>query len=68
MDFGLIKRIRFGTRAVQLRAEAFNLFNHANLFANTNHILGIPLLYAYVFAVWALLIGLMALVVERRKD
>ena len=26
---------------------------------------GIPLLYAYVFAAWALLIGLMALVVER---
>ena len=36
VDFGLIKRVRFGTRAVQLRAEAFNLFNHANLFPNTN--------------------------------
>jgi hypothetical protein len=36
VDFGLIKRIRFGTRAVQLRAEAFNLFNHANLFPNTS--------------------------------
>jgi hypothetical protein len=31
-------------------------------------VLGIPLLYAYVFAVWALLIGLMALVLERRGD
>ena len=30
--------------------------------------LGVPLLYAYVFAVWALLIGLMALVLERRGD
>ena len=30
--------------------------------------LGIPLLYAYVFAVWALLIGLMALVLERRSE
>jgi hypothetical protein len=29
---------------------------------------GIPMLYVYVFAVWALLIGLMALVVERRDD
>jgi hypothetical protein len=29
---------------------------------------GIPLLYAYVFAVWALLIGLMALVLEGRGD
>jgi hypothetical protein len=31
-------------------------------------VLGIPLLYAYVFGVWALLIGLMALVLERRGD
>ncbi len=36
VDFGLSKRVRFGTRAVQLRLEAYNLFNHANLFANTN--------------------------------
>ena len=35
VDFGLSKRVRFGTRAVQLRLEAYNLFNHANLFANT---------------------------------
>ena len=31
-------------------------------------VLGVPLLYAYVFAVWALLIGLMALVLETRGD
>jgi hypothetical protein len=31
-------------------------------------VLGIPLLYAYVFAVWALLIGLMAVVLEGRGD
>jgi hypothetical protein len=31
-------------------------------------VLGIPLLYAYVFAVWALVIGLMALVLEKRGD
>jgi outer membrane receptor protein involved in Fe transport len=36
IDFGLSKRIRFGTKAVQLRLEVYNLFNHANLFANTN--------------------------------
>ena len=36
VDFGLSKRVRFGTRAVQFRAEAYNLLNHANLFANTN--------------------------------
>ena len=31
-------------------------------------VLGVPLLYAYVFVVWGLLIGLMALVLERRSD
>jgi hypothetical protein len=31
-------------------------------------VLGIPLLYAYVFAMWALLIGLMAVVLERRGE
>jgi outer membrane receptor protein involved in Fe transport len=36
VDFGLSKRVRFGTRAIQLRLEAYNLFNHANLFPNTN--------------------------------
>jgi outer membrane receptor protein involved in Fe transport len=36
VDFGLSKRVRFGTRAVQLRLEAYNLFNHANMFPNTN--------------------------------
>jgi hypothetical protein len=31
-------------------------------------VLGIPLLFAYVFVVWGLIIGLMALVLERRED
>jgi hypothetical protein len=29
-------------------------------------LLGVPLLYAYLFAAWALLIGLMAYVAERK--
>jgi len=29
-------------------------------------VLGVPLLYAYLFAAWALLIGLMAYVAERK--
>ena len=34
VDFGLSKRVRFGgTYAVQFRLEAYNLFNHANMFA-----------------------------------
>jgi hypothetical protein len=59
-----------GQRLVALFLLGLLLLNYPllNLFANANRILGIPLLYAYVFAVWALLIGLMALVVERRKD
>lgn len=46
------------------------LFNYPllSLFAGQGEIFGVPLLYAYVFTVWALLIGLMALVVERRSD
>ena len=34
VDFMLSKRIRFAERAVQLRLEAFNVFNHANLYVN----------------------------------
>jgi hypothetical protein len=37
------------------------LFNHAG------EALGIPVLYAYIFAAWALLIGLLALVLERPR-
>lgn len=46
------------------------LFNYPllSLFAGRGEIFGIPLLYAYVFAAWALLIGLMALAVEKRGD
>ena len=32
VDFILSKRVRFGTRAVQFRVEAYNLFNHPNLY------------------------------------
>ena len=38
------------------------------LFERPGEVLGIPLLYAYVFLVWALLIALMALVLEKRDD
>jgi hypothetical protein len=36
VDLVLGKRIRFGTNAVQFRAEAYNLFNHANMFVNVD--------------------------------
>ena len=38
------------------------------LFARPTEISGLPLLYLYVFGVWDLLIGLMALVIERPRD
>ena len=43
------------------------LFNYPilALFNVPGAVLGIPVLYAYIFTVWALLIALMALVVER---
>jgi hypothetical protein len=35
VDFGFSKRFRFGTNyAAQIRIEAYNLFNHANMFVN----------------------------------
>lgn len=36
------------------------LFNHPELLG------GVPLLFVYVFAAWALLIGLLALVIEKK--
>ncbi len=38
------------------------------LFTRSGDIAGIPLLYAYLFGAWTLLIGLMALVIERTRD
>jgi hypothetical protein len=37
------------------------------LFNRAAEALGIPLLYAYVFGAWALLVGLLALIVERGR-
>jgi hypothetical protein len=39
-----------------------------SIFAPLRDLAGIPVLYAYVFGVWGLLIGLMAFLVERRRD
>jgi hypothetical protein len=59
-----------GQRLVALFLLGCLLLNYPllNLFASSSQILGIPVLYAYVFAAWGLLIGLMALVVEKRND
>ena len=59
-----------GQRLVALFLLGVLLLNYPLLTLFTGHarVLGIPVLYAYVFAVWVLLIALMALVVERRGD
>jgi hypothetical protein len=59
-----------GQRLVALFLLGCLLLNYplASLFAGTAHVLGVPLLYIYVFVAWALVIGLMALVVERSSD
>lgn len=38
------------------------------LFNRSEEFLGIPILIAYVFAAWLVLIGLMAYVIEKRGD
>jgi predicted permease len=37
------------------------------LFNRSGEVLGIPILYAYIFGVWLVLIALMALAAERRR-
>jgi hypothetical protein len=58
-----------GPRLVSLFLLGALLFNYPilALFNKPNLVLGIPLLYAYIFAAWALLIALMAAVVERGR-
>lgn len=59
-----------GQRLVALFLLGCLLFNYPllNLFSSSGEVFGIPLLYVYVFGVWAVLIALMALVVEMRGD
>ncbi len=39
-----------------------------SLFSRREDVAGIPLLYVYVFAVWILLVALLALVIERKRE
>ena len=59
-----------GQRLVALFLLGCLLFNYPllDLFAGPGEVFGIPLLYVYVFAAWALLLALMAVVVEKRSD
>ena len=57
-----------GQRLVALCLLGLLLFNYPLLavFNVPRMLLGIPVLYFYFFVAWAVLIGLMALVIERR--
>ena len=57
-----------GQRLIALCLFGFLLFNYPilALFNAPNTVLGIPVLYAYIFCAWAALIALMAWVVEKR--
>ena len=60
----------YGQRLIALFLLGCLLFNYPllYLFNNDHHLLGIPLLYVYMFAAWALLIALTAVVIERDTD
>jgi hypothetical protein len=57
-----------GPRLVALCLLGLQLFNYPLLavFNVPAMLFGIPVLYVYFFLAWAVLIGLMALVIERR--
>ncbi|HKA43386.1 MAG TPA: hypothetical protein VKF40_15505 [Burkholderiales bacterium] len=59
-----------GPRLVALFLLGLLLLNYPllDLFERPGEVFGIPLLFAYVFSVWALLIALMALVLEKRDN
>jgi hypothetical protein len=59
-----------GQRLIAIFAMGSILLNYPilSLFSRSADVAGVPLLYAYVFVAWTLLIGLIALVVERPPD
>jgi len=56
-----------GERLVALALLGFLLFNYPllSLFSAEGSVFGVPVLYAYLFASWGLLIALMAIVVRK---
>jgi hypothetical protein len=58
-----------GQRLIALFVLGWLLFNYPvlSLFNVPAQVFGVPVLYAYIFAAWALLVVLMAFVVEARR-
>lgn len=59
-----------GQRLVAVFLAGCLLFNYPvlSLFDRPVELFGLPLLFVYLFAAWAGLIGLMAWVIERRSE
>jgi hypothetical protein len=59
-----------GQRLVAVFLLGCVLFNYPllSLFNKPGKIFDVPLLYIYIFGAWALLIVVMAYVIERRRD
>ena len=60
---------RKGQRLIALFILGCLLFNYPvlSLFNVAGEAFGVPVLYAYIFAAWAMLVALMALAVEPRR-
>jgi hypothetical protein len=60
---------RKGQRLIALFIFGCLLFNYPvlSLFNVATVVFGVPVLYVYIFAAWALLVALMALAVESRR-
>jgi hypothetical protein len=60
---------RKGARLLALALVGFVLFNYPflALVSDERRVLGIPVLYAYLFLSWAVLIALLALVVRKSE-
>ncbi|BBO20632.1 MAG: hypothetical protein AMXMBFR31_14520 [Candidatus Desulfobacillus denitrificans] len=59
-----------GQRLVAVFLLGCLLFNYPliALFNKPGKLFEMPLLYLFIFGAWALVIGLMTLIIERRKD
>ena len=63
------ERERKGQRLIALFIFGCLLFNYPvlSLFNLPADVFGVPVLYAYLFTAWALLVALMAIVVEKGR-
>lgn len=58
-----------GQKVAAIFVLGFILFNYPvlSIFSTNGFIFGIPVLYVYLFTSWAVIIALMAFVIERQK-